>query len=657
MVDIYRPGILGTTGSFGSIQWTNGVSGSTQYEIMDVSRNLANLGTVSGSGASTAGSYSTDNTVTGGSLTDGTATMSAGAISGVTTMSGSGTSHAGSYTTIGAVTGGSLTDGTATISSGAASGLTTVGSSGAATLDTGANGSSFGGDLSFVTGSATGDFTISGNLYVNGTTTQVDTDNLNVKDKNILINDGGAAASAGGAGIDVEEDGIVSGYMKVSSDRGAWEMKAPDNAGVLTMDIDATKTITVAGALNIEADSIINQDLTTDASVTFAGLDNSSGNITNAGSIAGAASIDGTGDLTMGSITMTGFSVDTAGALTGSSLTSTTTLDAAGLSSLDGGIDVNSSNFTVSTAGAVVAASLNNSSGGITNAGSIAGAASIDGTGDLTMGSITMTGFSVDADGDTSAKSLTSTSTLDVSGLASLDGGIDVNGSNFTVSTAGAVTMMGSLDVDSTANIQGALTLQNNFLFSGESTYVDTILDEDDMASNDENGLATQQSIKAYVDSQVGDSSLSGSGDSGTFVIDLDSQVLSVIGTANEVDTVASGQQLQIGLPSDVTIGNDLTVTTDLVVGGDSTLGDLSSDSLTVNASLASSLIWDTDSTYNIGSSTAKLAAVYANNVYTGDFHMKNERGDWTLFEESDHIRIRNNTTGQEFKLDMSPIK
>jgi len=58
-----------------------------------------------------------------------------------------------------------------------------------------------------------------------------------------------------------------------------------------------------------------------------------------------------------------------------------------------------------------------------------------------------------------------------------------------------------------------------------------------------------------------------------------------------------------------------------------------------------------------IGSAAYRYNAVYANNVYTGDFHMKNERGDWTLFEESDHIRIRNNKTGQTFKLGMSLIE
>ena len=63
------------------------------------------------------------------------------------------------------------------------------------------------------------------------------------------------------------------------------------------------------------------------------------------------------------------------------------------------------------------------------------------------------------------------------------------------------------------------------------------------------------------------------------------------------------------------------------------------------------------DATCEIGSSGTKFAAVYATNVYTGDMHLKNERGDWTIFEESDHLRIRNNATGQTFKMGMTPIE
>jgi hypothetical protein len=58
-----------------------------------------------------------------------------------------------------------------------------------------------------------------------------------------------------------------------------------------------------------------------------------------------------------------------------------------------------------------------------------------------------------------------------------------------------------------------------------------------------------------------------------------------------------------------------------------------------------------------LGAADAPVSNVFATNVVTGDFHMRNERGDWTLFEESDHIRIRNNATGQTFKMDMTLIE
>ena len=48
---------------------------------------------------------------------------------------------------------------------------------------------------------------------------------------------------------------------------------------------------------------------------------------------------------------------------------------------------------------------------------------------------------------------------------------------------------------------------------------------------------------------------------------------------------------------------------------------------------------------------------IQASNVYTGDFHMKNERGDWTIFEEKTSLIVQNNLTGQRFKLVMEEIE
>ena len=50
------------------------------------------------------------------------------------------------------------------------------------------------------------------------------------------------------------------------------------------------------------------------------------------------------------------------------------------------------------------------------------------------------------------------------------------------------------------------------------------------------------------------------SGSTGGGVVDLLTQVLTITGTANEIETSASGQTLTIGLPNDVTLGGDLTL-------------------------------------------------------------------------------------------------
>jgi hypothetical protein len=59
--------------------------------------------------------------------------------------------------------------------------------------------------------------------------------NLVVTDKLITLNDGGAAASGTAVGMEVEEDGSATGYVKTSSDRTSWELKSPANAGVISL--------------------------------------------------------------------------------------------------------------------------------------------------------------------------------------------------------------------------------------------------------------------------------------------------------------------------------------------------------------------------------------------------------------------------------------
>ena len=80
---------------------------------------------------------------------------------------------------------------------------------------------------------------------------------------------------------------------------------------------------------------------------------------------------------------------------------------------------------------------------------------------------------------------------------------------------------------------------------AGDGATVTGIKDEDDMASDSAVKLATQQSIKAYVDSQVTAQDLDVISDSGNIDIDLDSESLTVTG-GEGIDTSATGTTLTV---------------------------------------------------------------------------------------------------------------
>ncbi len=80
---------------------------------------------------------------------------------------------------------------------------------------------------------------------------------------------------------------------------------------------------------------------------------------------------------------------------------------------------------------------------------------------------------------------------------------------------------------------------------AGDGATVTGIKDEDDMASDSAVKLATQQSIKAYVDSQVTAQDLDVISDGGNIDIDLDSESFTIAG-GEGIDTSATGTTLTI---------------------------------------------------------------------------------------------------------------
>jgi hypothetical protein len=115
-------------------------------------------------------------------------------------------------------------------------------------------------------------------------------------------------------------------------------------------------------------------------------------------------------------------------------------------------------------------------------------------------------------------------------------------------------------------------TVLGTSLQIGTSVVVNDILDEDNMVSNSNSALATQQSIKAYVDSQIPGGDINFTTDAGSGAVNLATETLTVNGSPNEIVTTGSGQTLTIGLPNDVTITNDLNVGGNLEITGDLTV-------------------------------------------------------------------------------------
>ena len=352
--------------------------------------------------------------------------------------------------------------------------------------------------------------TIAGNLTVAGTQTTVSSTTVNVADPmlSLATNNGSAdAVDIGFYGL-YDTSGsqdLYSGLFRDANDSGKWKLFKDSQAEpTTTVNVSATGYATGTLVANLE------------------------GNVT--GNVTGNAS-------------------GTAATVTGAAQTAITSVGTLTALQVD---NVNINGNTIAATSGVL-----NLTSPVLNTG-VSGSAFLD-EDDLSSNSATklasqqsikayvdaqVTAQDLDFQGDSGgALSIDLDSeTLDIAGGT----GIDTSGSSNTLTVA----------IDSTvATLTGTQTLTNKTLTSpvfNTGVSGSAIKDEDNMASDSATHLATQQSIKAYVDAQVTAQDLDFQGDSGgALSIDLDSETLDIAGGTG-VTTAGSGNTVTVNIGQDV---------------------------------------------------------------------------------------------------------
>jgi len=551
-----------------------GSTGDNAAIIWDESADVFVFGTTTATGASTG-----DLTVAKGGIevatinTTGTATINDATVGGGygstgVTISAAGVIQAnGAITSDGAVTGGSLTDGTATISSGAISGVTTISTSSTATINDATFGGGYGstgatissGGVIQTDGNITSDATVTGATVTDGTfsvssgaitgVTTISTSGT------ATINDLTVGGGYGSTGVTVSAAGVIQANGAITSDGAITGGSLTDGTATLSSGALSGATtgafssnVTVGGTLGVTGESTLASATVSDLTNNRIVIAGSSGaleddaNLTFDGTtfeVGGGYGATGL-DIAMNGNVSTNGTIDADGAITGGSLTDgTATFSSGALSGATTGAF--SSNVTV---GGTL---------GVTGESTLASAT----VSDLTDNRIVIAGSSGALEDD--ANLTFDGTTFEVGGGygstgldIAMNGNVSTNG---TITSDGAVTG-GSL-TDGTATISsGALSGATTGAFSSNVTVGGTlgVTGESTLASATVSDLTSGRVVLAGTSGAIEDSGN----------LTFNGSTLAVTGaiTASSNVDIADAGSLRVGTGNDFTINHDGTDTT-----------------------------------------------------------------------------------------------
>jgi fibronectin-binding autotransporter adhesin len=262
------------------------------------------------------------------------------------------------------------------------------------------------------------------------------------------------------------------------------------------------------------------------------------------------------GTVTTDDLAVTGGSVLTGNATVGG------TLGVTGATTLSSTAAITGNTTVGGTLGVTGASTLD--SAAVTNNATVGGTLGV--TGNSTIGgTLGVTGqITGDITGAVTGNASTATA-LQTARSITIDGDVDASATNFD--GTGNITLTTTLD-----------TVNSNVGSFGSSTAIPVV-------TVNGKGLVTGVST-ASITTALTVGADSGSDDS----VALATDTLNFVGTANEIETAVSNNQIQIGLPSAVTVGS-LTTSGDVIVGGDLTVSGTTTTVNTETINLADNQI------------------------------------------------------------------
>jgi len=205
--------------------------------------------------------------------------------------------------------------------------------------------------------------------------------------------------------------------------------------------------------------------------------------------------------------------------------------------------------------------------------------------------------------------------------------GVNIKGTTIFSDDSTFININEGLIVDGTTAVSGALSSATSLALATGAT-VTGIADEDDLTSNSATLLATQQSIKAYVDATVTAQDLDfGTDDSTALTIDLDSEVLQFSGGTG-ISTSGSTNTVTFAIDTGTVVTKTDTQTltnktlTSPTIDAPTMTGTVTIDNVTINDSEIST---SSNANLNVnpgGSGTIELEAatnITGNTNITGD--------------------------------------